>query len=219
MEPEILSDGSHSIEVCAATTERVLAACYKALSDHHVLLEGTLLKPNMVLAGGQGLPLLAIAVRVLALNAGAGAGGAGGRRSCLCGGSSNQSAAASHEPDTGICCGAAVSAGVDGPAADAKTAGLYTATILSRTVPPAVPGVMFLSGRAEPQQHFELRQLLCLPCRACAALWAVPDAPPKGPSTLATCFVVPPVCTAGGQSEEGDLGAQGESLHVKGYTY
>jgi hypothetical protein len=164
VEPEILSDGSHSIEVCAAATERVLAACYKALSDHHVLLEGTLLKPNMVLAGGQGLPLLAIAVRVLALNAGA--GGAGGRRSCLCGGSSNQSAAASHEPDTDICCGAAVSAGVDGPAADAKTAGLYTATILSRTVPPAVPGVMFLSGRAEPQQHFELRQLLCLPCRA-----------------------------------------------------
>jgi len=29
----------------------VLAACYKALSDHHVYLEGTLLKPNMVTAG------------------------------------------------------------------------------------------------------------------------------------------------------------------------
>jgi len=28
--------------------ERVLAATYKALSDHHVLLEGSLLKPNMV---------------------------------------------------------------------------------------------------------------------------------------------------------------------------
>ena len=37
---------------CAAVTEKVLAAVYKALSDHHVLLEGTLLKPNMVLAGG-----------------------------------------------------------------------------------------------------------------------------------------------------------------------
>ena len=36
---------------CAAVTEKVLAAVYKALSDHHVLLEGTLLKPNMVLAG------------------------------------------------------------------------------------------------------------------------------------------------------------------------
>ncbi len=32
-------------------TEKVLAAVYKALSDYHVYLEGTLLKPNMVTAG------------------------------------------------------------------------------------------------------------------------------------------------------------------------
>ena len=32
-------------------TEKVLAAVYKALGDHHVFLEGTLLKPNMVTAG------------------------------------------------------------------------------------------------------------------------------------------------------------------------
>lgn len=32
-------------------TSKVLAAVYKALSDHHVYLEGTLLKPNMVTAG------------------------------------------------------------------------------------------------------------------------------------------------------------------------
>jgi len=44
-------DGDFSIDVAAALTERVLAACYKALSDHHVLLEGTLLKPNMVRSG------------------------------------------------------------------------------------------------------------------------------------------------------------------------
>lgn len=30
---------------------QVLAAVYKAMSDHHVYLEGTLLKPNMVIAG------------------------------------------------------------------------------------------------------------------------------------------------------------------------
>ncbi len=36
---------------CVEVTERVLGAVYKALSDHKVLLEGTLLKPNMVLAG------------------------------------------------------------------------------------------------------------------------------------------------------------------------
>ncbi len=29
VEPEILTDGTHSIEVCAAATERVLAAVYK----------------------------------------------------------------------------------------------------------------------------------------------------------------------------------------------
>jgi fructose-bisphosphate aldolase class I len=51
VEPEILVDGPHDINKCADVTERVLAACYKALNDHHVLLEGTLLKPNMVTPG------------------------------------------------------------------------------------------------------------------------------------------------------------------------
>lgn len=51
VEPEILMDGSHSLQTCQAATERVISACYKALSDHHVYLEGTLLKPNMVTAG------------------------------------------------------------------------------------------------------------------------------------------------------------------------
>ncbi|XP_064976249.1 fructose-bisphosphate aldolase 1, cytoplasmic-like [Musa acuminata AAA Group] len=51
VEPEILVDGAHDINRCAQVTERVLAACYKALNDHHVLLEGSLLKPNMVTPG------------------------------------------------------------------------------------------------------------------------------------------------------------------------
>lgn len=34
-----------------ASCYQVLAAVYKSLSDHHVYLEGTLLKPNMVTAG------------------------------------------------------------------------------------------------------------------------------------------------------------------------
>jgi len=51
VEPEILPDGDHDIERCQKVTEVVLAAVYKALSDHHVYLEGTLLKPNMVTAG------------------------------------------------------------------------------------------------------------------------------------------------------------------------
>lgn len=37
-------------------TERVLAAVYKALNDHHVMLEGTLLKPNMVRSGSDASP-------------------------------------------------------------------------------------------------------------------------------------------------------------------
>ncbi|XP_070500197.1 fructose-bisphosphate aldolase isoform X2 [Chironomus tepperi] len=53
VEPEILPDGDHDIERCQKVSEVVLAAVYKALSDHHVYLEGTLLKPNMVTAGMQ----------------------------------------------------------------------------------------------------------------------------------------------------------------------
>lgn len=53
VEPEILCDGDHSLERCQTVTEAVLSATYKALVDHHIYLEGTLLKPNMVTAGRQ----------------------------------------------------------------------------------------------------------------------------------------------------------------------
>ena len=51
VEPEVLMDGDHDIATCAKVSEKVITACYKALNDHHVVLEGTLLKPNMVLQG------------------------------------------------------------------------------------------------------------------------------------------------------------------------
>ena len=51
VEPEILTDGDHDLQACIEASERTLAAVYKALSDHHVYLEGSLLKPNMVLPG------------------------------------------------------------------------------------------------------------------------------------------------------------------------
>jgi fructose-bisphosphate aldolase class I len=51
VEPEILPDGTHDIARCQKVTETVLAYQYKALADHHVFLEGTLLKPNMVTSG------------------------------------------------------------------------------------------------------------------------------------------------------------------------
>ncbi|XP_056387043.1 fructose-bisphosphate aldolase B [Hyla sarda] len=55
VEPEILSDGSHDLQRCQYETEKVLSAVYAALIQHHVYLEGTLLKPNMV-TGGQSCP-------------------------------------------------------------------------------------------------------------------------------------------------------------------
>merc|ERR1719434_600355 len=54
VEPEIVPNGSHDIDYCAKMTEKVLAAQFKALSDHHVYLEGCLLKPNMVKNGIDG---------------------------------------------------------------------------------------------------------------------------------------------------------------------
>ncbi|KAK7870700.1 hypothetical protein R5R35_009863 [Gryllus longicercus] len=87
VEPEILPDGEHDLERCQKVTETVLAAVYKALNDHHVYLEGTLLKPNMVTSGAQSASKSSIADNALG-----------------------------------------------------------TVTALSRTVPPAVAGVVFLSG-------------------------------------------------------------------------
>eukprot|EP01041_Mallomonas_annulata_P001909 gene1909-3691_t len=87
VEPEVLMDGDFSIEVAAAMTERVIAACYKSLSDHHVMLEGTLLKPNMVRSGSD----------------------------CT-------------------------------PQATQQEIALATVRVLQHTVPPAVPGITFLSG-------------------------------------------------------------------------
>ncbi|XP_076255478.1 fructose-bisphosphate aldolase [Rhynchophorus ferrugineus] len=56
VEPEVLPDGAHDLERSQKVTETVLAFVYKALADHNVFLEGTLLKPNMV-TGGQSHPV------------------------------------------------------------------------------------------------------------------------------------------------------------------
>jgi fructose-bisphosphate aldolase class I len=87
VEPETLPDGEHDLARCQKVTEVVLAYTYKALNDHHVFLEGTLLKPNMVTPG----------------------------QSCKTSFSNAE-------------------------------IGQATVTALQRTVPAAVPGVVFLSG-------------------------------------------------------------------------
>ena len=51
VEPEVLQDGTHSIERSYHVTCRVLAAVYTELYDQRIDVEGTLLKPNMVLSG------------------------------------------------------------------------------------------------------------------------------------------------------------------------
>ena len=104
VEPEILPDGDHDLATCQRITEKVLAACYKALSDHNVFLEGTLLKPNMVTAGF-------------------------------------------------------------GAAKKNTSVQIATATVtaLSRGVPPAVPGVTFLSGgQAEEEASVNLSTINAL---------------------------------------------------------
>ena len=53
VEPEVLMDGSHSIERCEEVTGNVLHAVFNALFDQRVSLEGMLLKPNMVISGKQ----------------------------------------------------------------------------------------------------------------------------------------------------------------------
>ena len=54
VEPEVLMDGTHTLEESAKATGRVLQAVYVELHDQRVDFAGTLLKPNMVLSGYEG---------------------------------------------------------------------------------------------------------------------------------------------------------------------
>ena len=53
VEPEVLMEGAHEIERCEQVTGSVLRAVFNALAEQRVMLEGMLLKPNMVTAGSQ----------------------------------------------------------------------------------------------------------------------------------------------------------------------
>ncbi|NKB89028.1 MAG: fructose-bisphosphate aldolase class I [Acidobacteria bacterium] len=87
VEPEVLMNGSHTIERCAEVTEATLAETYHQLHIQRVELEGTLLKPNMIVSGDE--------------------------------------------------CSVQ---------ADTETVAAMTVQTLKRTVPAAVPGIVFLSG-------------------------------------------------------------------------
>ncbi len=51
VEPEVLMDGAHTLERCREVTESVLRAVFNQLYSQGVVLEGMILKPNMVLPG------------------------------------------------------------------------------------------------------------------------------------------------------------------------
>ncbi|MBV8782987.1 MAG: fructose-bisphosphate aldolase class I [Gammaproteobacteria bacterium] len=93
VEPEVLMDGDHSLERCEEVTGRVLSSVFRALFHAGVLLEGSVLKPNMVISGKK---------------------------------------AANRAP----------------PQAVAEA----TLRTLKRHVPPAVPGIAFLSGGQSPEE-------------------------------------------------------------------
>jgi fructose-bisphosphate aldolase, class I len=51
VEPEVLMDDDHSMARCAEVSEQVLHTVFNQLHAQHILLEGMILKPNMVVPG------------------------------------------------------------------------------------------------------------------------------------------------------------------------
>ncbi len=51
VEPEVLMDGKHTLQRCGEVTEEVLRTVFHQLYTQRVMLEGMVLKPNMVLPG------------------------------------------------------------------------------------------------------------------------------------------------------------------------
>ncbi|CAI8334126.1 MAG: Fructose-bisphosphate aldolase class 1 [Rhodobiaceae bacterium UBA7378] len=53
VEPEVIMDGAHTVERCYEVTSAALTALYSQLGEQGVYLEGTILKPNMIVSGTQ----------------------------------------------------------------------------------------------------------------------------------------------------------------------
>jgi len=53
VEPEVLMDGTHSIQECFDATSRCLNTLFAALDERRVNIKGTILKPNMVTSGSE----------------------------------------------------------------------------------------------------------------------------------------------------------------------
>ncbi|MEO8614998.1 MAG: class I fructose-bisphosphate aldolase [Luteolibacter sp.] len=53
VEPEVLMDGSHSLKRCCEVTENIIRAVFNEFYDQRVMVEGIILKPNMILPGAE----------------------------------------------------------------------------------------------------------------------------------------------------------------------
>lgn len=51
VEPEVLMDGSHSLKRCCEVTEKIIRAMFHEFYDQRVMIEGIILKTNMILPG------------------------------------------------------------------------------------------------------------------------------------------------------------------------
>ncbi len=51
VEPEVLMDGDHDIEICYDVTEATLRSLFGAMYEHNIMLEGSILKASMVISG------------------------------------------------------------------------------------------------------------------------------------------------------------------------
>jgi fructose-bisphosphate aldolase class I len=103
VEPEILSDGTHNIEVSQKVLEKVWYQQVKALQENNVFFEGILLKPSMATPG---------------------------------------------------------STNPDAKSVTAAEIAWRTVLALSRTIPPAIPGIMFLSGgQSEEEASLNLNEM------------------------------------------------------------
>ena len=51
VEPEVLMNGNHNAEICFKKTSEIIKKCFEELIVHKVELNGTILKPNMILPG------------------------------------------------------------------------------------------------------------------------------------------------------------------------
>jgi len=181
VEPEVMIDGEHDIDTAAKISERVYSAVVRALHDNGVLLEGALLKPNMVTPGAE-----------------------------------------------------------SGKKSTPEEVAFVTIRTLRRTIPAAMPGIMFLSGgqtEEEASLHLNAMNVKNLPFpspnpwalsfsygralqASCLDAWLGKD---ENLKKAQDAFLVRAKANSeaqlglygGGHSD----GAGGKSLYQKGYTY